>query len=54
MKICTVISGRVQVCLGKDGFGIGKGSVFRVRSGEECVVRNGEKKVAVVWVVCVE
>jgi hypothetical protein len=54
LKICTVISGRVQVCLGGNGFGIGKGSVFRVRSGEECVVRNGEKKAAAVWVVCVE
>jgi hypothetical protein len=49
-----VISGRVQVRLGKDEFGIGKGGVFRVRGGEECVVRNGEKKGAVVWVVCVE
>ena len=54
LKICTIISGRVQVRLGKNGFGVGKGSVFRVRSGEECVVRNGEKKMAVVWVVCVE
>jgi hypothetical protein len=49
-----VISGRVQVRLGNDGFGIGKGSVFRVRSGEECVVRNAEKKAAVIWVVCVK
>lgn len=54
LKICTVISGRVQVRLGSNGFGIGKGSVFRVRSGEDCVVRNGEKKVAAVWAVCVE
>ena len=54
MKICAVISGWVQVRLGKDGFGIGKGGVFRVKSGDECVVRNGEKKGAVVWVVCVE
>jgi hypothetical protein len=54
LKICTVISGRVQVRLGSNGFGIGKGSVFRVRSGEECVVRNGEKKATTVWVVCVE
>lgn len=54
LKICTVISGRLQVRLGNDGFGIGKGSVFRVRSGEQCVVRNAEKKAAVVWVVCVE
>jgi hypothetical protein len=54
LKICTVISGQVLVRLGNDGFGVGKGSVFRVRSGEDCVVRNGEKKVAVVWVVCVE
>ncbi|PMD52966.1 uncharacterized protein K444DRAFT_619657 [Hyaloscypha bicolor E] len=54
LKICTVISGRVQVRLGSNGFGIGKGSVFRVRSGEECVVRNEEKKVAAVWAVCVE
>lgn len=49
-----MISGQVQVRLGKDGLGVGKGSVFRVRSGEDCVVRNREKKVAVVWVVCVE
>jgi hypothetical protein len=54
LKICTVVSGRVQVYLGSNGFGIGKGSVFRVRSGEECVVRNGEKKAAAVWIVCVE
>jgi hypothetical protein len=54
LKICTVISGQVQVRLGNDGFGVSKGSVFRVRSGEDCVVRNGEKKVAVLWVVCVE
>jgi hypothetical protein len=54
LKICTVISGRVQIRLGKDVFGIGKGGVFRVRVGEECVVRNGEKKVAVLWVVGVE
>jgi hypothetical protein len=40
--------------LGKDVFGIKKGGVFRVRSGEECVVRNGEKKEAVLWVVGVE
>jgi mannose-6-phosphate isomerase class I len=54
LKICTVISGQVQVRLGNDGFVVSKGSVFRVRSGEDCVVRNGEKKVAVIWVVCVE
>ncbi|KAE9364469.1 hypothetical protein N431DRAFT_355098 [Stipitochalara longipes BDJ] len=54
LKICTIISGGVQVRLGSNGFGIGKGSVFRVRNGEECVVRNGEKKAAVMWVVCVE
>jgi hypothetical protein len=54
LKICAVISGRVQVQLGKDGFGIGKGGVLRVKGGDECVVRNKEKKGAVVWVVCVE
>jgi hypothetical protein len=54
LKICIVISGRVQVRLGKDGFRISKGGVFRVRGGEECVVRNGERKGAVMWVVCVE
>ena len=54
LKICTIISGRVQIKLGNNAFGVGKGSVFRVRSGEECVVRNREKKAAVIWVVCVE
>ena len=49
-----MISGRVQVRLGNEGYGIGKGRVFRVRSGEECVVRNAEKKAAVIWVVCVK
>jgi mannose-6-phosphate isomerase-like protein (cupin superfamily) len=54
LKICAVISGRVQVRLGKDRFGIGRGGVLRVRGGEECVVRNEEKKGVVVWVVCVK
>jgi hypothetical protein len=44
----------VQVRLGNDEFEIGKGSVFRVRSGEECIVRNEEKKAAVLWAVCVD
>ena len=54
LKLCTVVSGHVSVRLGNDGFRVGKGSVFRVRGGEDCVVRNAEKKVAIVWVVCVE
>ncbi|KAN0099612.1 hypothetical protein V8E51_013387 [Hyaloscypha variabilis] len=54
LKICTIVSGQLQVRLGNNAFGISKGSVFRVRNGEECVVRNEKKKTAVVWVVCVE
>lgn len=54
LKLYTVVSGHVSVRLGNDEFGVGKGSVFRVRGGEDCVVRNVEKKAAVIWVVCVE
>jgi hypothetical protein len=54
LKICTIVSGQLQVRLGNNAFGISKGSVFRVRNGEECVVRNEETKTAVVWVVCAE
>lgn len=54
LKLCTVVSGRVGVRLGNDGFGVSKGCVFRARGGEDCVVRNEEKKAFVVWCVCVE
>lgn len=54
LKLCTVIRGRVRIKIGKEDFLMGKGGVFRVKSGENCVIRNEEKKVATVWVVCVE
>ncbi|KAL2062897.1 hypothetical protein VTL71DRAFT_5969 [Oculimacula yallundae] len=40
MRICSIAQGRVRVSLGGKMFTIGENGMWRVRSGEKCVVAN--------------
>jgi hypothetical protein len=54
-RLCSVATGgRVEVKLGVVGFGIGVGGMWRVKSGEKCVVRNKGKEVVVLHVTSME
>ncbi len=56
IKICSVAKGRVKVSVGGKKFAIGEGGMWRVRSGEKCVVANqlGSQDIAIVHVFTVE
>lgn len=54
LKICSIASGRVDVALGKLDFGIGEGGMWRVKSGECCVVRNEGYETAVLHITSMQ
>ena len=50
LRMCSVASGRFGVTLGKLGFDIGVGGMWRIKSREYCAVKNVGKDVAVLHV----
>jgi hypothetical protein len=50
VMICSVARGRVSVAVERNIFGIGEGGMWRVRSGEVCLVKNAGDNEAVIHV----
>lgn len=50
LRVCSVVSGRVEVTLGKMDFDIGENGMWRIKNKEHCVVKNLAKVVAVLHI----